>query len=163
MINKSRKNRKLIYLFLIFVIPLLIGNLLYYYHQNFNFKTTNHGTLVSPPINIQALQLIPDKKWRIVYFPDKCFDEDCKKTAYTLHQVKIALGKESRRVEVLVITDVNQISFLQKLINKNNFAIQDKIYLIDPINNLFMYYPANVNPMFILKDMKKVLEVSQIG
>jgi hypothetical protein len=37
------------------------------------------------------------------------------------------------------------------------------IYLVDPIGNVFMYYPDATNPMNILKDLKHVLGVSQIG
>ena len=44
-----------------------------------------------------------------------------------------------------------------------NFVVSHKIYLIDPIGNLFMYYPDDTNPMNVLKDLKRVLEVSQIG
>ena len=41
--------------------------------------------------------------------------------------------------------------------------LKSKIYLVDPLGNGFMYYSATVNPLDILKDLKQVLKVSQIG
>ena len=50
-----------------------------------------------------------------------------------------------------------------KLFIQKDFVMQHKIYLVDPLGNLFMYYADTTDPMNVLKDLKRVLEVSQIG
>jgi hypothetical protein len=37
------------------------------------------------------------------------------------------------------------------------------LYLIDPLGNIMMYYPQNIAPKGILKDLEHLLKVSQIG
>ena len=36
-------------------------------------------------------------------------------------------------------------------------------YISDPLGNLMMSYPADINPKGILKDLKKLLRASRIG
>jgi len=42
-------------------------------------------------------------------------------------------------------------------------AQKDRFYIIDPAGNLMMSYPANADPNFIKKDIKRLLKASQIG
>src|SRR5438128_2102935 len=50
--NKKKTTAHLFLLFIIFLFPVIAGWFLYFYHDQFHFKTTNHGALVSPPIAI---------------------------------------------------------------------------------------------------------------
>lgn len=79
--------------------------------------------------------------------------EHAKKINHQLGQVKKALGKDQPRVDILVVPYDVRMARQQK----------QKIYVSDPIGNVFMFYPDNTNAMNVLKDVKKVLEVSQIG
>ena len=98
------------------------------------------------------------KKWQIILVPGNQCDKECEKTFYLLNQVKKALGKNSPRVIVERKSLESSLSFIQK-----DFIAQHKIYLVDPLGNLFMYYADTTDPMNVLKDLKRVLEVSQIG
>jgi hypothetical protein len=96
---------------------------------------------------------------------------------YTLHQLRIALGKDQERVALTLLADpacqtplhdFRQLTFnaQDKTQLQNSLGApfaSDQIYLVDPNANVFMTYPATANAMNILKDLKKVLEVSQIG
>lgn len=155
---------------IIFIVPVLSSYFLYHYHEHFQFKTTNHGTLVKPPIDVQYLySMMADgnqKKWRIIHVDDGICDAPCEKINYQLGQVQKALGKESRRVGLIPMSESMQLTkltstFIQR--GEKDFVAKNKIYLVDPRGNLFMYYPNTTDPMNILKDLKKVLEVSQIG
>lgn len=166
--NDDKKTRtKLYYVIVIFVLPLLASWLLYQYHDYFYFKTSNHGALVKPLIHADYLTHDSgDKKWRIIYISNHNCHEKCKKMEFNLHQIQIALGKDQKRVLVSRMDEQqNNVKLLSADFAKQNleFSVQNKIYLVDPINNVFMYYSDTVNPMHILKDIKKVLEVSQIG
>jgi hypothetical protein len=168
---------KLTALILIFVIPLLIGWFLFHYHEHFQFKTTNYGTLIQPAIPVKQLATTD---WQIVYVPAACTGDE-ERTKFSLHQLHTALGKNQDRVSLTWVTtaackqkahDFRKVVFTKKdfsALNKqlmqpqHTFVVKNKIYLIDPNGNLFMYYKSDADPMNILKDMKKVLEVSQIG
>ncbi|MEZ5600135.1 MAG: hypothetical protein R3F36_03615 [Candidatus Competibacteraceae bacterium] len=39
----------------------------------------------------------------------------------------------------------------------------DWVYLLDPLGNLLMRYPVTVNPSGILKDLRRLLRLSEIG
>ena len=59
-------------------------------------------------------------------------------------------GQDVKRVQIQCMKEDKQL-------------LKSKIYLVDPLGNGFMYYSATVNPLDILKDLKQVLKVSQIG
>jgi cytochrome oxidase Cu insertion factor (SCO1/SenC/PrrC family) len=39
----------------------------------------------------------------------------------------------------------------------------ERVYIIDPLGNLMMYYPPGAEPGGMLKDLQKLLKYSQIG
>ncbi len=167
--NQKRKPQ-LFLLMMVFVIPVLCSYFFYYYYEYFQFKTTNRGILVNPPIEAQYLYSTTkegkQKKWRIIHAEDGACDDACQKINYQLSQVQKALGKESQRVDVISMNKNVQLERLMSAFvqhGEKEFAVKNKIYLVDPLGNLFMYYPNMTDPMNILKDLKKVLKVSQIG
>lgn len=155
---KTRKKNytPLFFLMIIFVLPVMMGWFLYYERARFQFNTINHGILVNPPLNVESLysplQNGSEKKWRMIYVNDGTCNQPCKTMLYDLHQIQKALGKDSERVLVLSVNgkDIKKLE-------------SNRVYLVDPLGNLFMYYPNTTDPMNILKDMKHVLGVSQIG
>ncbi|EKD72599.1 MAG: hypothetical protein ACD_45C00630G0005 [uncultured bacterium] len=163
----NKKNTILFLLTMTFVLPLIASGLLYYYHDHFRFKTINHGILLNPSLDARFLYTDmrdeTERTWRVVYTSDGCA-EQCKKIEYQLQQVKKALGKDSNRVNVILLSHQDmRMKKLKNVFIRQNFVVQNKIYLVDPLGNLFMYYSSLVNPMDILRDLKRVLEVSQIG
>ena len=50
-----RRLKTFSFLILAFILPLLMSWIFFYYHDYFSFKTTQHGTLVNPPFNVQRL------------------------------------------------------------------------------------------------------------
>lgn len=157
------KNKYVVFciVLVIFVFPVVTGSLLYHFHHLFKFKTLNHGVLLSTPVDVKFLYADTQKKWRIIYVDDGVCNEQCKKLDFLLHQVQKALGKNQNRVEVLQLNrNLPSVNRLQGLLAQ---PVGNKIYLVDPLGNLFMYYLATDDPVNVLKDLKKVLEVSQIG
>jgi hypothetical protein len=140
---------------------MIAGTFLYFYHAHFQFKTTNHGILVNPPkmMRTKHIKAIIGKKWLVMYVPAMPCNEHCRRIQHNLNQVKLALGKNSDRVNI-ILSDFDMQSELSATFGK---ATTQKIYLIDPRGYLFMYYSSDTDPMNILKDLKHLLEVSQIG
>lgn len=161
------KKIKFYMVWVIFVLPLVVSLFLYYFHTQFHFHTVNRGHFVTPALKVNYFTQDEKRKWQIIYIFDGQCDERCRKISHQLFQLQKALGKERNRVNVNVISsNANSSIALEKDFNPNkdnNFLVKDKIYLIDPMNFLFMYYQSDVNVMDIFKDMKKVLGASQIG
>lgn len=152
--KRFKKNKFLLgLLFLIFILPVLISSIFYYYPNAFSFHTNNKGIFIRPPILLKNNSI---KKWQVIYItPDKC-DQRCESIFHNLNQVRLALGKNRERVSVSAqpLNKLNKMIPLLKI---------HQIYLVDPIGNLFMYYPEKSNPLDILSDLKHLLEISQIG
>jgi hypothetical protein len=172
----KKHNIQLIALLVIFIFPVIGGWMLYHYRGHIEFKTINHGTLVHPPVLLRDINITTTKKWQIIYAPKQCCDKQCDTTMYTLHQLRKAFGKDSERIDLAVMMndscalqdphDFAKIilsEWQQAQLKAKFFQWEDKIYLADPLGNLFMYYPATVDPIHLLTDLKRVLEVSQIG
>lgn len=169
--KNKQKQTQLFWLLMVFLVPMLISSGLYYFRAVVPFHTTNHGTLVTPAFDVgylySATQDGDKPLWRMLYVDNGVCDANCETITYQLNQIKKALGKASDRVAVMKLGANDPV--LRPMqnafdhVNSQRIAINHKIYLIDPNGNLFMVYAGDVNPMDILKDMKKVLEVSQIG
>lgn len=126
-------------------------------------------------------------KWNMVYVSKTC-GERCMANLYRMRQIHIAMDKHSLRVQrVLIIEDdmqqdyttlfsdyagqrvVKDVTDKQRLIDQfkitetDNPANQNRIYIIDPLGNLMMSYPPDINPRGIIKDLKKLLRSSRIG
>jgi len=143
-------------------------------------STANYGELVVPPRPIAAppLQALRGK-WVLVSFDAAACDAYCEKKLYYLRQVRRAQGKNQGRVARLwVITDGAQPrAALLGAIEGTRIArdaglaaafaapgaARDHIFLVDPLGNLMMRFPHDPDPSLILKDLQRLLRVSQIG
>jgi cytochrome oxidase Cu insertion factor (SCO1/SenC/PrrC family) len=127
-------------------------------------------------------------KWSMIFVAESC-DEICMENVYRMRQIHMGIGKHSLRVQkVLFLTNQHpgELSKLfikyagQQVINTDSVdldALLDKfrsekvinptkaghIYISDPLGNLMMSYPSDINPKGILKDLKKLLRASRIG
>lgn len=165
----NRAKLKMLLVMLIFIFPVLAGTLLYHFREDFHFKKSNHGTLITPVVDVGSLWKT-DGKWQIVYVPQTCPTAADQKTMFLLHQLRIILGNDSRRASLVLIVDkscqkVEAHDFQKITFSEKQFAIipKNKIYLVDPKSNLFMSYPNGSDLMNVYHDLKRVLEVSQIG
>lgn len=129
-------------------------------------------------------------KWILLINNASTCDENCVKKLYTIRQLRLSQGREANRVvPVLIINDNKPISptliksyndylanvkfayinnkdipALNKWLTiKDNEKISDNIYLIDPNQNLMMYYLPTHEPKGMIKDLSKLLKWSRIG
>ena len=98
-----------------------------------------------------------------------------------MRQVRLSQKTEMQRIERVLLIDDDRIPEINIekefkgtwLINaKNNKLLEaipakvsqhDHIYVIDPLGNLMMRFPKDVDPSLMLKDLKRLLKISQIG
>lgn len=201
--NKKSKHGKLILFLMIFIVfaPFLFAWRLVHTGNSDNLKLSNHGELITPPSRFTELSLTnldnqqpmsSDEllgKWWILYVgPSKCYQE-CQNILYNMRQIKVALGKNSNRVERIFIphpqcpinvceqylsefypdmlrvklqTQPFEALFKENSGYNHNEIIGD-IFIIDPQGNMMMHYSPEQDPQDILKDLKKLLRASKIG
>lgn len=171
----------------VFILPVVLAKLALDYGW-FNQAATNKGELLSPPVDMGKLQTTEqESKWKLVYvLPEVCTVE-CENALYSIAQVRSALGKESDRAEVVVIThEKSNSTQLSELENRPNIRIlttdlkrlqqvfkensTNGIFIADTLNNVILRYPlqadqeqAILHSRDILADMRKVLKLSRIG
>lgn len=129
-------------------------------------------------------------KWTLVYFgPADCL-RPCTDSLYKMRQVTAAQGKEAHRVQrLMVVTDTKALDWLRYTLKEypgtqvamgpadavrrlaGQFALPGggpldnlhRLYIVDPLGNLMMSYPADADPRGIHKDLGLLLKASQIG
>jgi hypothetical protein len=123
------------------------------------------------------------RTWTLAYIGDGGCDAACRQTLYVMRQTRLALGTEMTRVTrvFLVTGHCCARAFLEgehagilvldatgaaggKLLG--NFPPQDRansLFIVDPLGNLMMRYDVRRNPGGLLIDLRKLLELSDIG
>jgi hypothetical protein len=122
-------------------------------------------------------------KWIMLKVGGGACPDACRKQLFTMRQERLMQGKEMERIErVWLITDREPIdtilireydgmhmlhadaaSVAKWLPVDAGSAAADHIYLIDPLGNLMMRFPADPDPRKMYKDIGKLLKASAIG
>jgi peroxiredoxin len=184
---RKRSRRTLWLLFAICAAPVVASYVAY----NFWRPTAhvNYGTLLEPhPLPDAALTSIDRKAFHLselkgswvllMAAPSEC-ENRCRENLVYIRQVRLAQGKESERVErVWLVSDegtpaasllaehegLHVVHDPQKTIVRALPASNDPaghIYVVDPLGNLMMRFPADPDPRRILKDLARLLRHSQ--
>ena len=175
----------------LFFVPIILAWVIFNRNSALPEGTTNHGALIQPPIAIAKVNLRNSKhkaiqpkllrgRWVMMYIPATAnCDQVCKKQLYYMRQIRVATGKNRNRV-IRVITTVGDMKNSKELstllkkpfkgtlhltINRRKkLALQQGyLYIIDPVGNVMMRFTPKANPSDILKDMQRLLRISQIG
>lgn len=128
-------------------------------------------------------------RWRYVIFADKLCGKQCEDQLHLTRQTRLSVNKDIQRVRRLLVVNAEMdAGFAAKLAKEHPDVIVARIlddragkqwketfvgegfaaggtqfFLVDPIGNLMMYYDLSVEPKRLLKDLTKLLKVSQIG
>jgi cytochrome oxidase Cu insertion factor (SCO1/SenC/PrrC family) len=128
------------------------------------------------------------RKWTLLYLEQGPCDARCRTNLYETRQVRLALDRDMDRVQRVFIADGDccDLQFLREqhpdllairmspaaapllaLLPRggagDNDANAHRIYLIDPLGNLMMFYTADATPRGMLEDLKRLLRLSSIG
>lgn len=169
---------------LLFLLPILSAWMLYLKKESLG-KALNYGELINPPIKLSDLLVsgvsTTSGKWLILlYNPGPC-EQDCQENLYQIQQIWKATGGDRLRVRRAILTyqnlknreylgtehfTANKMVFNKVILDhvKQPHALQNgTIYLIDPNDNIMMFYKAGTPATALFKDLKRLLKVSQIG
>jgi len=128
-------------------------------------------------------------RWTLVYIGAADCDQVCRTNLYNIRQVRLALNEKFDRVQRLwVLSDGRGSEQLPALLADHpglkvakpdtaelarllaQFGSADaavpvsgRVYLVDPLGNLMMRYPADAKPKGMLKDLERLLKTSWVG
>lgn len=128
-----------------------------------------------------------EKVWTLVHFVQGECDEQCSQSLYKTRQLRISMGKDIdrlNRIAVLaqdgpsesnqkmwashpdlkvLIASSNGVGAQIKSQIKNIQISRDSLFLVDPLGNVMMHFPASLEAKLIKKDIRKLLKLSHIG
>lgn len=176
----------LLILIIVFFLPAYLARVAYEHHVGFG-KTTNHGELLKPPLELAKLKLTNkldqpvttqtlEGHWLMLLVVGEQCDSDCQRGLYNMRQIRMATGKDMNRIARAVVSpkSINQ-AFGQLLVreyegtwhfyaNPSTLSLQTgSLYLVDPRGFVALRYPPNANPTNILKDLERLLKYSKGG
>ncbi len=129
-------------------------------------------------------------KWTLVYIGDADCDDVCRNNLYKMRQVRIAQNENMKRVQRLYVVSSGAVTadlaaFLESehpqldtvalspahsgqlyglfAIGTTPVPKAERVYIVDPLGNLMMYYQPDADASGMLKDLKKLLKFSRIG
>jgi cytochrome oxidase Cu insertion factor (SCO1/SenC/PrrC family) len=165
---------KLAALFAVCAAPFVLGWLAYEYRW-ISGPSANYGELIAPhPL---AGPLVPLRgKWVLVTFDPAVCGAPCERKLYIVRQVRRAVGKDAERIERLwLLTDAGKprAELLAAIEGSHvvradaellkSFPGPEHIYLVDPLGNLMMRFPADPDPSRMIKDLQRLLKYSRFG
>ena len=180
---------KLVLLFLAFAAPVIFAYLAYYVWPPQSL--INYGELIKPTESPDPMLRDAEGKefplsklrgkWVMLTVDQAECDATCEKKLWLLRQVRLATGKNMDRVErVLLLRGQGSVTEhirkqhpgLRVLTGADagllgsfpaNGNLLDHIYIVDPLGNVMMRYPKTPDPSGILKDINRLMYVSQVG
>ncbi len=151
----------------------------------------NYGELLPPrqPPD-DALRLVDGRafhlselrgRWVLLQVDSAACSQNCQQKLYYLRQIRLTQGKDMQRIERVWVIDDNGTpkqdlmqeyagtwfilgagSTLLAAIPAQDSA-KDHIYVIDPQGNLMLRFQRNADPRKMVKDIARLLKVSQSG
>jgi hypothetical protein len=122
-------------------------------------------------------------QWVLLHVDSGACDKPCVDKLYALPQQRTMTGKERERIDrvwlvgdaaapsaallreyegtVVLRADPAQLAPLLPV--EPGRRVQDYLYLVDPLGNLMMRFPADGDPSRIRKDISRLLRASRVG
>ena len=187
--TRKKKGRiQLILIMLFFLAPLFAAWWLYFGQIWQPAGRTNNGVLLDPVVSLRVRQpgsvVIAESgnKWLMIYANRAPCDDDCRHSLLMLRQSRIVLGNDATRVDRVFLHGDSPPDkvFLEEqhqglITTRDDGLFQlltesgpgdlkpGGIYLVDPLGNLVMYFPPDLDPGDMVDDIKHLLEFSRIG
>ncbi|MCP1727946.1 hypothetical protein J2T60_001946 [Natronospira proteinivora] len=132
--------------------------------------------------------VLDGRKWTVVYLAADGCGADCREVLWGTRQIRLSLGRDMGRVQRVLLTPENdaQLEFFREEHADltvfpidhpaaeaflEQFELEDgqvpaesgRLYIVDPLDNLMMYFPPGFDPDDFMDDMRRLLRASQIG
>ena len=200
-LGRPRGRRTLLLVTALFLLPVVLATVLYVVGWRPGGRSLQYGELLAAPrpIGEAVLSAVDGStapfsalrgRWVLVVFDRLPCDARCQANLYSVQQVRLAQGRDARRVERLfVVLAPAEEPMRAELAARypglrvvhgapatvtalaRDFATADgtaldglaRVYVVDPNGNLVMSYPSGADPSGMRKDLARLLRLSQIG
>jgi hypothetical protein len=121
-------------------------------------------------------------KWTLVYVGDGSCDASCRATLYVMRQTRLALGTDMTRLSRVFLVTANccakgylarehagitvldaSAAATAPLLGRFPGDRAHTLFIVDPLGNLMMRYDVRRDPRGLLVDLRRLLQLSQIG
>jgi cytochrome oxidase Cu insertion factor (SCO1/SenC/PrrC family) len=129
-------------------------------------------------------------RWTLLYLGEAGCGETCRNNLYKMRQVRLAQNENMKRVQTLFLLHagslpeelgsflaqehrdmaVVQVSDADAAVIAPQFQVDEtpavgaeRVYIVDPLGNLMMYYQPDADARGMLQDLQKLLKYSKIG
>jgi cytochrome oxidase Cu insertion factor (SCO1/SenC/PrrC family) len=184
----GRSRLKLLAIMALFAAPIVASTVAYHFFRP--EATANYGELLLPP---SAITTAPYErvgggafefgelrgKWVLIASDSGACPASCVAKLTLMRQVRLMLGRNAARlVRVFVADDTRALSPQALAPYEGTVAItpptgmalplapvndRAHFYLVDPLGNVMMRFPADPDPRRMVKDLERLLKASQIG
>ncbi|MAJ81941.1 MAG: hypothetical protein CMF41_03395 [Legionellales bacterium] len=130
--------------------------------------TSQKGNLIQNAVFVETSKS-SEPVWLLGQLSNTMCNDECKGRMFLLERIRLAMGKNQRRVSVALITPKQEsIDQYDNLVIKNFSSIRnevqnDALVVVDPQGRVVMSYSKDVDPRNITSDLKKLLKFSRIG
>ncbi len=188
--TQKTNKRKLLLLMTVMIAPIALSYMLFYWGTP--SASVNYGELIKVEKALPDVALHKTNgesfnmsqlrgKWVMLVVDSGECGELCREQLYYMRQVRLMQNKKMDRIERVWLIDDDKIPetgikedfkgtiFINaqksKLLKEIPAKISqhDHIYMIDPLGNLMMRFPKDIDPAKMAKDIKRLLKVSRIG
>lgn len=199
--GRRRGRRTLVLVTALFMLPVVLATVLFVTGWRPSGRSLQYGELLAAPrpIGEAVLNTVDGGtlrlselhgRWALVVFDTLPCDERCQANLYKVQQVRLAQGRDARRVERLFIAlapagaplrtgladrypglrvlhgTATAVSTLARdFVTADGTALDGlaHVYVVDPNGNLVMSYPPGADPSGMRKDLARLLRLSRIG
>lgn len=179
----ARSRVKFLLLVALAFLPVMAAyGIFFHFPEYMPSATTNQGELVQPPIRGELLVARFERRetWSLLQLAGTpgC-DERCETMLYLSRQVVSGLGKDTERVSRYLITPGEVSARFRALLSAQHGDVEivragisrlkaipgekPALFLMDPQGNIMMRYSLELAGKPLLKDLKHLLRISNIG
>lgn len=126
-------------------------------------------------------------RWTLISLAGSDCQADCQRNLYLLRQTRLAMGEDRIRVNRLfflsdteslpvireqlgeyqgtrvAVGPADALQQIQAALGADGRNARDGVFILDPMGNLVMFYPAGYEPKDLVKDLQRLLKVSRVG
>ncbi|MBE8190191.1 MAG: hypothetical protein HAW58_04930 [Candidatus Thioglobus sp.] len=167
-----------------FVLPIALGTAFFYYNPTaFTGSTVNYGRFVNPIITTKKADVVFSQAtpgrlqglWSLGFSADEC-ENICQQALQDVKTIRLLMNADMRRIQGLLLTNstnnlpISGILFarpsanLRQKLSRLEAQTGRKLFLIDPLGNVMLSYPAQkLDIKKVIKDLKRLFKYSRIG
>ncbi len=180
----SRKLTPLLLILALFLLPITTAGGLYWLQWR-PAQTANYGELLQPPQPLPAGSLLDADgtdqglalrgQWLLLLVGSTPCDAACRQQLQAMRQIQVALNKDMGRLRRLWVGPADAASRAELVHDYPDLilatphgsalpaAATPRLYLIDPLGNLILRYPAPAEAQGVRRDLERLLKYSWVG